>query len=411
MDSGIDRQLIGDAGGIKTLLLFLAVASLGVLSSLAEASVLLDIPPRKQWENRNGYCGACSIQQVALYHGAYVSQAVSRAIIDPDQDEEVLVGVNMAEVLNSLSFEFECWQYDAQPTPQYRDYLVWIAQHLEDRHPVIITCYIKGMGDPDYDHIMVAVGFTGADPNSYQSNDEISYNDCFSPSPFTRTYGSFYDDRSMQENGALYEYCIPKQVDYGCAVTGIKDVNQETYPVRLSVDDWEEPNITLGEAPKTLNATIQVDGLSVGRSYLLLRYDDYRNVPSGNFRESSFDSSREFVPETGTYYLSDQFMSDEVVIYRCIANDETHYVDLAGVCGGKTPCYTSIQQAVDAADNGATIKIVQGTYNEELNVSLPNYLTLSAGWDITFTTQSGTSTVNSMAINNGSVTVDSMVIE
>ena len=30
----------------------------------ARASVQLDIPPRAQWDNNNGYCGECSIQQI-----------------------------------------------------------------------------------------------------------------------------------------------------------------------------------------------------------------------------------------------------------------------------------------------------------------------------------------------------------
>jgi len=40
----------------------------------------------------------------------------------------------------------------------------------------------------------------------------------------------------------------------------------------------------------------------------------------------------------------------------------TRYVAPHGNCGSATPCYASIQAAVDAAANGDVIKIAQGTY-------------------------------------------------
>jgi hypothetical protein len=40
------------------------------------------------------------------------------------------------------------------------------------------------------------------------------------------------------------------------------------------------------------------------------------------------------------------------------------YVDPAGSCGGNTPCYTTIQAAIDAAGAGVVIKIKSGTYPE-----------------------------------------------
>ena len=48
-------------------------------AAAARACVKLDMPPRVQWQDNDGYCGETSVQMAALYYGAYVSQYVARA--------------------------------------------------------------------------------------------------------------------------------------------------------------------------------------------------------------------------------------------------------------------------------------------------------------------------------------------
>ena len=45
------------------------------------------------------------------------------------------------------------------------------------------------------------------------------------------------------------------------------------------------------------------------------------------------------------------------------------FIELTGTCGGNTPCYTSIQDGINAAVNGATIAVAQGTYNENISIA------------------------------------------
>jgi len=89
----------------------------------------------------------------------------------------------------------------------------------------------------------------------------------------------------------------------------------------------------------------------------------------------------------------------------------TLYVCISGYCADKTPCYDSIQEAIDDANTGAVILIVQGTYDESIVLDESKALTLQGGWDSTFTTQSSYTTVNSITISNGTVVVDRLVIQ
>ena len=85
------------------------------------------------------------------------------------------------------------------------------------------------------------------------------------------------------------------------------------------------------------------------------------------------------------------------------------YVESSGTCGGNTPCYSTIHDAIDAASSGDTIKISRGSYNENLDLNSSKDLTLRAGWDTTFTSQTSNTSVNSITIKNGTVTVEDLV--
>jgi hypothetical protein len=47
----------------------------------------------------------------------------------------------------------------------------------------------------------------------------------------------------------------------------------------------------------------------------------------------------------------------------------TRYVDGAGVCGGNSPCYTTIQAAINASSPGDTINVFAGTYAEQIDIN------------------------------------------
>ena len=294
---------------------FILVLSLGcVFTTSAQITRLLDIPERSQWNNADGYCGEMSIQMIGLYYGNYISEDIVRTVAGG----ELLVGVNDEAAVDSFRFTHDEWDYNNQPNPQYKNYLVWLKQHLYYNHPVIITVYIQGLSDPDYDHIIPAIGFSSPDTTTFNNTDSLTYNTCFDSTYFTRSFSSIWDTRSMNGNGATYEYCIPKAVDYGCAITGNMDSMNETLPVSLTLDRWDEPNVTLGEQPAMLHAVATISQLSTGTQYALLRYNDYTHVPSAHFDPLTADEVFYFTATGATKTYIDSFMSHTAIFYRCV---------------------------------------------------------------------------------------------
>lgn len=92
---------------------------------------------------------------------------------------------------------------------------------------------------------------------------------------------------------------------------------------------------------------------------------------------------------------------------------EIIFVDLAGECDGNAPCFSTLQSAIDWATSYASILICEGDYNEDVIVDEPYGLTLSGGWNSTFTTQDSETHIRSLIITEmgGAVEVEKMVLQ
>ncbi|HEX7414153.1 MAG TPA: T9SS type A sorting domain-containing protein [Bacteroidia bacterium] len=292
----------------------LFIITIGISLSLnAQVSVRLPISPRIQWANNNGYCGENSIQACGLYYGNYISEGICRTVAGG----ELLIYINDTIALNAFSFTYVEWNPNGT-TPQYTTYLDWVKQYLYKKQPVIIAVYVSGMSDPDYDHIIPAIGFNATNVNSYAATDSLTYNSNFDLMPFTRVFSTLYGTRAVANNSAPFPYYVPRDVDYGVAVTGNKDPNHLTKPVHIALDSTDEPNVSLGATACILRATLTVDSLTSGQSYALLRYNNYLTVPSVGFNPTSASSVVYFTATSITKTVIDSFMSNSAVFYRCI---------------------------------------------------------------------------------------------
>ncbi len=347
-----------------------------LLSSIAVSSQVsrhLNIPARLQWDNDGGYCGETSIQMIGLYYGNYISQNMCREIAGG----EVLIGNDNAEVaLDKMAFNIEVWDY-TKPAPQYQNYLVWLKKQLAKAHPVIIAVYVNGETNTEYDHIIPAIGFTSVDTTTFISTDELIYNTCYDPSSVNRTFQSIWDNRSMMGNGASFTYCIPQNIDYACAVTGIKDDEHVTKPVQLSINRWDEPNVSIGEAPESITATIKIDSLTAGENYALLRYNVFALIPSSHFNAAGAYSTQYFTATGTQQTFTESLMSNTSAFYRCVP---TQLLDIENTFTEKqkdifmypNPCNQYV--IMDGIEyNKVEILDIQGRLLQQIKTMPPNH--------------------------------------
>lgn len=279
----------------------------------------LDIPPRQQWENDGGYCGETSIQAVGLYYGAWISQQVARTVAGG----ELLIGVNDDKALDALHLAHTTWD-TASAQPQFESFMAWVKSHLEQRVPVVYAIYLTdGINDPDYDHIVPAMGITAASASGYSAADTLISSDNFGDR-IERSIGGLSATRRSCASSSTQGGCVPRDVDYGFAITGISDARSATLPVRIKVPVDREPNVSVGEAAVQLTASVTVSGLQSGHNYALLRYDDYTKVPTdaaaADFLTSSYSHRVDFTATGAEWTYADpvNFVSSGATYYRCV---------------------------------------------------------------------------------------------
>lgn len=97
-----------------------------------------------------------------------------------------------------------------------------------------------------------------------------------------------------------------------------------------------------------------------------------------------------------------------------VANATIRYVNHDGICGGHSPCYTTIQAAVNASAPGDIIMVASGTYNENITVHVSlNLKGAQAGNDARTRSGSESSVTGggtNFTINADHVTIDGFTL-
>lgn len=287
------------------------------------AAGVLAIPPRLQWPNDHGYCGETSLQAIGLYYGAWISQKVIRETAGG----EMLLGANAELAARKLRFQCEAWP-GGKSAADCSGFVVWLKSRLLDGYPAIVGVYLRGDGhdDPDYDHIVPVVGVrtAQADSRRFDGRDRLVFHNNFSLEPIERPVDTLFATRSACASDVEGGGCIPKKRVYALVIKGIVDPAKATFPVRMTVERWDEPNVSLGAEPVPMRAAVTVTGLERGRTYALLRYDSVQDLPAsggvGEYLASNYARKTEFIAATATCTARDPepFRSDGAVFYRCV---------------------------------------------------------------------------------------------
>lgn len=302
------------------LLLFVAPA-LGVAA--LEPTNPNAVPGRLQWRNAGGYCGETSAQMGALLQGNWVSQSAWRTA----GGGELLLGVNLEAALGKMRLTYSKWS--SSTTTQYSAFSTWMHSHLAAARLVIFSEYVTDAGyDPDYDHIVLAVGASAA--------ADFTFYNLYSTTPVVLSNVALPATRSACARTLLQGGCAPAGRNYGVTITGVAGGGAGVLlPVRLAVNRADEPNTSpvnrrdpddgraAPEAAVTLTGMVTVTGLTAGRAYKLLRYNTAASVPTGGtaaqWIASAAAAKVDFTAAGASWTYADTFLSSATVFYRCVA--------------------------------------------------------------------------------------------
>ena len=294
---------------------------------------MLDIPPRFMWgwgPGVSGYCGSMTIQTTAIYYGSYISEDRVRGMTGGHGgNHEILLGrggcCSAIDIMPQFALNVTQWKFWKEPQPQHESFLNWMEDAVNDGEPVAFGVYMKTEEDPDFDHIVPLVGFTGGSG----SGRRLVFNDLHANASLALPISTFVSKRDECKAKLPWKerfaYCLPFDVNYGIRVHGNVDRYNELLPARLIMDEWTEPDYSKedgkGESPKMLGASIVASGLQSGSRYALLQYDDPTLVPHSNFlsnKTGGIVSRVDFVASGQTYSHRVAFMSDSTTFYRVV---------------------------------------------------------------------------------------------
>jgi len=337
--------------GVSLLIALVAAAicCVGAGAATARATDYRTIPAdgmRYQWNNANGYCGECSLQMAGIDMGFWVSQDQARKLAGG----EALLGAgeNYDTLLDKLHLVYTDYANSGTGSANRESFLQWMRDGQVADDPVIFCVDYEG-GDPDYDHIIIAHAVSGH-ATGYYGEDVLRYSDHENGHELSLTFNQWRDGWSAPGS---QDYYLPRNLQYGTRIRSMEG-DGETLPISLTVAAKSEPNVTQGQAPTTMSATVNMSGLTVGTTYSLLRWNATSStitaVPFTDLLHAASASNVEYEFTAGgtatTRAVS--FVSNGIAIFRLVP----------GVVGPVEPAAPSITKLQPAsAKRGATVTI------------------------------------------------------
>lgn len=299
------------------------LAALALLPACAPAKDTytrsLPIAPRLQWNSNFGYCGETSFISAGMHFGQYTSQWTARRLASPGVPEwrrrsQLLVGVNDRAAARRMRLRAQEFGTPHRRGP--KEMLAWLKAEVIAGHVPIIGVFNNvtrlgesGAGDPVYDHIVPVLGVDSQQPLTpgagYRPTDSLTISDNglygkrrSRPFLFTYRFRSF--PRTRQEanapHGPLYSL-RPRAPDYGISVSGVRDPQRVTAPVRLTSDahgEGVENRSWLGHPPRPFRIRLTAHARlpDPNAPYDVYLYRSFGDVPARNFNAHAGDAIR-----------------------------------------------------------------------------------------------------------------------
>jgi len=128
------------------------------------------------------------------------------------------------------------------------------------------------------------------------------------------------------------------------------------------------------------------------------------NVPDGTYVVKVTAEDYDGIVKSPYYLVNDNLTIPTITIPGDI------YVEPAGNCGGKSPCFATVEEGIASATDGSTINIAAGTYDEDIILDAPKELILQGGWDAAFTSQTSYTTANGLIIRQGKIITYNLIL-
>jgi hypothetical protein len=210
--------------------------------------------------------------------------------------------------------------------------------------------------------------------------------------------GISYDDTSASI-GTTYYYWVKAKNSYGTSEFSSHDTGYRvscTYSILPTSQSFSSSG---GTGSVSVTAPSEC-------SWTATSNDGWITIISGSSGSGdgavdySVSSNSSISSRTGTMTIAGLTFT----VTQDVGDIDNYYVNKDDfTCGGNSPCYSNIQEAIDAAGLVSTIKVVQGFYDEDVTLNTSKTLALQGGWDSTFTTQSSNTTINSLTISSGTI--------
>ena len=148
-----------------------------------------------------------------------------------------------------------------------------------------------------------------------------------SSSTFRYRFNAFQRSRGQANDPDAPAYSLlNRPMNYATAVTGVRDLDGATIPVRLtSKADGEgaqdRDRLEAPPAPRAIDLTATVTIPDASRGYNVYLYDDFAKVPVSNFNASASNAMQSWTIQPGsgaTWSKTITTMSDQTRVFRAV---------------------------------------------------------------------------------------------